>query len=174
MLRDRSDAYRLLSELGAPEQLRVHVQLVGEAAERLMRAYVELGVGFDARIIELGVVLHDVGKIRYPDELNAPGAMHEQAGEALLLAHGVQPEIARCCVSHARWQDAAVSFEERTVALADKLWKGKRVEALELCIIDEVASRLGAGRWDVFARLDAVFEEIADGGTARLEQAGGR
>lgn len=168
MLRDRSDAYRLLSELGAPERLLVHVRLVGEAAELLMQEYIELGVKFDARLIELGVAVHDAGKITYPDELSASGSLHEPAGEALLLAHGVQPEVARCCVSLARWQDADVSFEERSVALADKLWKGKRVEALELCIIDEVATRLRVSRWHVFAQLDAVFEGIAAGGTERL------
>jgi hypothetical protein len=174
MLRNRSDAYRLLSELGAPEQLLVHVQLVGEAAERLMQAYLELGVGFDAQLIELGVVLHDAGKILYPDELHGPGSMHECAGETLLLSHGVQPEVARCCVSHARWQDAQVSFEERSVALADKLWKGKREGALELRIIDEVASRLRVSRWKLFAQLDSVFEELADGGADRLERVRGR
>jgi hypothetical protein len=173
MLRDRSDAYRLLRELGAPERLLVHVQLVGEAAERLMQVYAELGIDFDASLIELGVAVHDAGKIQYPEELNAPGAKHEPAGEALLLAHGVQPEVARCCVSHAKWQDAGVSFEERSVALADKLWKGKREEALELCIVDEVAFKLHVGRWDVFTQLDGAFEEIAAGGTGRLERSRG-
>ena len=173
MLRDRSEAICLLRELGASEGLLVHIQLVGEAAERLMQAYVELGVRFDARLIELGVIVHDVGKILYPGELSAPGSMHECAGEALLLAHGVQSEVARYCVSHAKWQEAGVSFEELSVALADKLWKGKRVEALELRIVDEAASRLRLSRWDVFAQLDAVFEEVADGGTDRLGRVGG-
>lgn len=170
MLRNRSDAYCLLTELGAPARLLVHVQLVGEAAERLMQAYAELGIKFDASLVELGVAVHDAGKIQYPEELQAPGSMHEPAGKALLLAHGVQPEVARCCVSHAKWQDDQVSFGERTVALADKLWKGKREEALELCIIDEVASKLHVSRWDVFTQLDSVFEEIAAGGTDRLER----
>ena len=170
MLRNRADAYRLLGELGAPDKLLVHVQLVGEAADRLIQAYVELGVEFNAPLIELGVAVHDAGKIQHPEELNAHGSKHEPAGEALLVAHGVQPEVARCCVSHAKWHDPGVSFEERSVALADKLWKGKREEALELSIIDEVASRLSLDRWDVFAQLDSVFEEIAAGGPSRLER----
>ena len=173
MLRNRSDAYRLLRELGAPDRLILHVQLVGEAAERLMQAYAELGVNFNESLVELGVAVHDAGKIEYPEELSGPGSRHEPAGEAMLLAKGVQPEVARCCVSHAKWQDAGVSFEERSVALADKLWKGKREEALELCIIDEAARRLGVDRWDVFAQLDSVFEEIASGGTVRLERSRG-
>jgi hypothetical protein len=62
-----------------------------------------------------------------------------------------------------------VSLEERVVALADKLWKGKREPDLELNVIDEVAIRLGGSRWDVFEALDNTFEEIAAAGAERLE-----
>jgi hypothetical protein len=82
----------------------------------------------------------------------------------------VQPEVAQICVSHASWDLPEVSFEERVVALADKLWKGRREAALELSIIDEMAARLGASRWDVFERLDTAFEEIAAGGAKRLQE----
>jgi len=170
MLSNRFDAWRLLRQLGASGPLLLHLQLVGEAARRLVTAYGELGIDFNANLIELGAALHDAGKIEFPQELSGPGSRHELAGEALLLGHGVPPEVARCCVSHAQWQGEGVSFEERSVALADRLWKGQRDSALELCIIDEAASRLGVGRWDVFARLDSVFEEIADEGAARLER----
>lgn len=170
MLKGRTDAYGLLRRLGAPERLLVHVQLVAEAADQLVQAYGALGIDFDSRLIELGVALHDAGKIQHPEELDDPGARHEPAGQALLLAHGVQVDVARCCVSHAAWQDEAVSFEERSVALADKLWKGKREEALELLVIDEVALRLRVDRWDIFTRLDSVFEGIAAGGVDRLRR----
>jgi len=168
MLRDRDEAYALLRSLGAPPRLIQHLQLVGEAADQLMRAYVALGIQFDRNTIELGVAVHDAGKILHPSELDRPGSNHERAGEALMLAHGVQAEIARCCVSHAQWCSPNTSFEERSVALADKLWKGKREEELELSVIDLAANKLGVGRWEVFAELDAVFEEIADGGPDRL------
>jgi hypothetical protein len=58
-----------------------------------------------------------------------------------MLKHGVQPEVAKCCVSHAAWRNPDATFEERTVALADKLWKGKRDTDLELVIIDGVLQR---------------------------------
>lgn len=170
MLKNRTDAYRLLKELGANDRLVLHVQLVGEAADRLIQAYTGLGLKFDAQRIELGVSIHDAGKILHPGELDGPGSMHEPAGEKLLLANGVQPAVAKCCVSHAAWQEPGVSFEERSVALADKLWKGKREEVLELLVVDDVAAQLGVDRWDVFTELDSVFEEIAAGGTERLER----
>lgn len=170
MLNSRTDAYHLLKQLGAPERLLLHVRLVGEAADMLTRAYAKLGLKFDAKLIELGAAIHDAGKIQHPEELDEPGSFHEPAGEALLLSHGVQLEVARCCITHAAWQGPNVSLEERSIALADKLWKGKREEALELCVVDEVASRLGVGRWEVFEPLDSVFEEIAADGTARLQR----
>lgn len=168
MLTDRDDAYRLLKKLGAPERLLLHVRLVGEAADALIQAYKKLGLKFDARIVELGAAVHDAGKIQHPQELNEPGSQHERAGETLLLAQGVQAEVARCCLTHAAWHGSDVTLEERTIALADKLWKGKREEELELCVVDEVASRLGVGRWDIFESLDSVFEEVAAEGAERL------
>lgn len=170
MLNNRAQAYHLLQELGAPERLLLHVRLVGEAADILIQAYEKLGLNFNAKMIELGVAVHDAGKILHPQELNAPGSLHEPTGETLLLTHGVQADIARCCITYATWQGPEVSLEERTVALADKLWKGKREENLELSVVDEVASRLGVGRWDVFEPLDSAFEAIAADGTERLHR----
>jgi hypothetical protein len=169
MLKDRRDAYELLDELGAPDRLVRHAHLVGQAADLLLLEFQALGVKCDVRIVELGALLHDAGKISHPEELSEPGSLHEQAGETLLLAHGVQPEVAHCCISHGTWNLPEVSLEERTVALADKLWKGKREAELELSIVDEIAIRLGVLRWDVFQRLDTAFEEIAAGGTGRIQ-----
>lgn len=73
-------------------------------------------------------------------------------------------------VSHADWAGDGVTLEERLVALADKLWKGKREEALELRVIDDVAARSDATRWEVFAELDMLFEGIAAGAADRLER----
>jgi hypothetical protein len=168
VIKTREEAYRLLEALGAPERLLRHLALVGEAADDLIAEFARLGLEFDANLIRLGAAVHDAGKVLHPGELDGPGSLHEPAGEALLLAHGVQPAVSRCCVTHASWQDSEVSFEERVVALADKLWKGKREEVLELLVIDDVAARLHASRWDVFTRLDEAFERIASLGPDRL------
>src|SRR6187399_616915 len=115
-----ADARALLAELDAPRRLVVHGELVGEAAELLLAGLGKLAVPFDAQLVRLGVVFHDVGKIVHPQEFAEPGTRHEPAGEALLLARGVSPEIARMCLSHARWDSMPVSLEELIVALADK------------------------------------------------------
>ena len=169
MLKDRNEAYDLLGTLGAPDRLIHHAHLVSEAASRILAELKVLGVTCDASIVELGAVLHDSGKISYLQELTEPGSAHEKAGEALLLAHGVQPGVARCCSSHGSWDSPGVTFEERIVALADRLWKGKRDAALELAIIDEANAQLSLPRWDVFAQLDTGFEDIAAGGSERIQ-----
>ncbi len=168
MLNSRDDAYELLAKLGASRHLLTHLRLVGEAADLLIRGYAELGLDFDAQWIELGVAVHDAGKIEHPEELAGPGSLHEPAGKALMLHNGVQPRIADCCISHAAWRTQGLSLEERSVALADKLWKGKREEDLELLVIDQVASGLGVDRWEVFETLDSLFEKIAADGNQRL------
>src|SRR5262249_17911884 len=152
-----ADARALLVDLGAPPRLLVHGELVGEAAETLLAEVRRLGLPVDEELVRAGVVLHDAGKILHPEEFERGGAEHEPAGQPLLLAHGVSPEIARTCLSHARWRSMSVSVEELLVALADKLWKGARNPELEQAVIDRIATVLGKGRWDLFVELDNVF-----------------
>jgi len=96
-----SDARDLLLELGAPSRLVRHAELVSEAAEALLVLFTAHGIALDVPWVRAGAALHDVGKLDHQGELDRPGALHEPAGELLLLAHGVAPPIARCCRSHA-------------------------------------------------------------------------
>lgn len=164
------EAEALLRDLGAPSRLVTHVRLVGEAAEAILSHVRTMGVQIDADFVRLGVVFHDAGKVLYPDELDGPGSQHEPDGERLLIEHGVEPRLARCCLSHARWSQMEVSLEELLVALADKLWKGVRHAELERQVIDGAAGKLGKDFWEVFVELDTCFEEIAAGGAERLER----
>jgi len=163
-------ARELLVYLGAPERLLRHVELVGEAAELLLAKLALIGAPLRTDLIRVGVVLHDVGKVVHPTELAGAGSEHEPAGEALLLERGVSPELARICLSHARWRQMPVSLEELVVALADKLWKGVRDSELEERVINLVASNLAVDRWELFVELDTAFEVIAGDGAQRLER----
>lgn len=158
----------LLRRLGAPVRLLRHVELVLEAAELILDKLEALRVPVRGDFVRTGVALHDAGKILHPTELEASGSLHEPDGEALLIGAGVSPELARVCLSHARWETMEVTLEELVVALADKLWKGVRNERLEQRIIDAVASELGLNRWDIFIELDTTFEHVASAGTDRL------
>ena len=173
MPNSREEAFNLLEKLGAPEHLKTHVTLVGEAADLLIDALKELRVELDYEFIRTGVAIHDIGKIKHTNEMTGPGSEHEPEGEKMLINNGVSPKLARVCMSHARWDKMDCSFEELVIALSDKLWKGKRVESLELEVVDRAANILQIERWDIFPELDLKFEEIASGGHERLQRSVG-
>lgn len=147
-----------------------HAALVGEAADLLIEKCIELNLDIDFEFIQIGAAIHDTGKIIHTQEMTGPGSEHEPEGQRMLLAHGVSKSVARCCMSHARWSEMECSLEELLIALSDKLWKGKRVELLELMVIDRIASKLNIERWGIFQDLDAHFEFIAASGDDRLNR----
>jgi hypothetical protein len=163
-------ARALLMQLGAPRRLIRHVELVGGGAEILLAKFNELGFPIRAEVVRVGVVLHDAGKILHPAELDGGGNAHEPAGERLLVDHGVSTELARICISHARWAEMPVTPEELLVALADKLWKGVRNAAIEERVVDDVVAILHRDRSATFVELDTLFEEVAATSADRLER----
>jgi HD domain len=165
-----STACQFLRELGAPEHLILHVQLVGEAAELLIAKLQSLQISVDEPWVRLGVAFHDVGKILHPEELQVKGNRHEAAGEKLLLDRGVDPKLARCCRSHGQWQTLDCSLEELLVALADKLWKGQRVQPLEELVLNRLVTLSDRDYWELFLEMDSCFETIASGGVDRLHR----
>lgn len=167
-LKDVNDAYELLKKLDAPPRLIRHAYLVGEAADLLIEKLDNIGIKLDANFVRLGVALHDVGKIIHLDELISKGNKHEADGESLLIANGVEPHLARCCRSHAQWQAMDCLLEELLIALADKLWKGKREVELEKEIIDRLSKLTSKDYWQLFIELDNHFETIASTGEERL------
>lgn len=162
------EACQFLNELGASPHLLLHIKLVGEAAELLLLKLHQLKFSCDENFVRLGVAFHDAGKIIHPQELTAKGNNHESDGEKLLIANGVNRQLARCCLSHARWQTMTCSLEELLVALADTLWKGKRNLQLEESIVKKLASQCDRDYWDLFVEMDAYFERIASDGHSRL------
>ncbi len=159
-----------LRSLGARPQLIRHLELVGEAGQELMDGLDTHGIQYDRNFVSLGIAIHDAGKILHPEELNGGGNLHEPDGETLMLSHGFPAKLARVCLSHARYDEMPVSFEEHLIALADTLWKGHRKNALELKVIDQIADQLSKERWDVFMQIDTLFERIAMKGDDRLSR----
>lgn len=163
------EALAWLALRGAHPWLVRHHELVLEAARELHDASIELALTLDRDLVLIGAALHDAGKMVHPSEMSAPGSLHEEAGQALLTYAGLH-RLSRVAVSHARWSAPGTTLEDRFVALADKLWKGKREPTLEEAVIDEVARQKACDRWDVFTKLDALFERIADAGPERLSR----
>ena len=162
------DAKQLLETLNAPVRLLRHVELAAEAGEQLLVCLTGLGVSVDVEHVHVGILVHDIGKITHPDELDQKGSNHEPEGERLLLSHGWPPSAARICRLHAAWDNPQCTIDELLVALADKLWKGKRVLELEELVLNRIAATHELDRWHLFTVLDSCFEAIANAGDSRL------
>src|SRR5688500_1267264 len=66
-----SRSLKVLTGMGAPPRLVRHGELVAEAAVDLVDEVENLGVHVDREWVLTGAVLHDVGKVDYPEELRA-------------------------------------------------------------------------------------------------------
>ncbi len=166
---DAQRGLRLLSEIGASPWLVRHHELVLEAATLLCDlVFRRLDLNFDREQVLTGAAVHDAGKIVHPEEMSEPGHQHELAGQRLLMEHGVEPRLARFCVTHASWNAPRTAIEDLLVALADKLWKGKRETELEQVVANAIARDTKREAWEVFEALDSICEEVAAEGPARL------
>ncbi|WP_405736388.1 HD domain-containing protein [Streptomyces sp. NBC_01537] len=160
----------LLSELGSPPRLAAHLRAVHDVAYQLVE-WVERyypAVIFDREAVLFGAATHDVGKTVHLAELAGPGAAHEEAGQALLLGHGISPELARFAATHASWMDERVGLDDLLVSLADKIWKNKRVPDLEDLVVARLAEATGRAAWEEFIALDGVLAGIGDAADERL------
>jgi putative nucleotidyltransferase with HDIG domain len=165
-------AAALLAELAAPPRLVAHLTLVHAAALALADGVAAAwpSLAFDREVVRLGAAIHDVGKVVYPEELSGPGAHHEAAGEALLLAHGLPPALARFARTHGgpdRAPDA--TLEDWLVMLADAAWKGARPAQVEEALCQAISRATGVAPWEVYLTLDGIVGKIVAGADARLQ-----
>ena len=166
-----ADAIDLLRRLGANPWLVRHHELVVEAATELLDGlHKAFNLKVDRNFILVGAALHDVGKVAVPTEMSQPGHQHEARGARLLAAHGVGPDICLVCTSHADWTAPNLPLEHLLIALADKLWKGRREDELEMLVIKRLAKAAGIEIAEAFAKADAVFETVAARGDDRLSR----
>jgi HD domain-containing protein len=153
----------LLTALDAPPRLAAHLRAVHHAAWRLTGSLAEQvpGLRFDRDAVLFGAATHDIGKTVHPGELSGAGSAHEDAGQALLLQYGIPGELARFAETHARWAEPDVELEDLLVSLADKVWMGNRVPALERLVLDGIVTATGSDPWDALLRLDDIIEAVA-------------
>lgn len=169
-LTSAEQALALLVAFGASPHLVQHHRLVAEAASQLCDGLRSAGFDtFDRHEVLVGAALHDVGKVLHPTELHGGGSAHEDTGRVLLLEQGVPERIARHAQLHARWSDVE-ELEPILVALADKLWKGKRVADLEERTVGLLTKASDRDFWAVWSAVDTVLEGVAASGDQRLER----
>lgn len=164
-------ARRLLTELGAPPRLVAHLHLVHDVAVRLTdhcsKALPKLRLDKDA--VAFGAATHDMGKALFPAELSGAGSRHELAGEAWMIAQNVEPQLARFARTHGLdAEEKSLALEDLLVITADKLWKGKRVAALEERLIRELARATSEDYWDVWSPVNTHFDKLAEHADRRL------
>jgi len=142
----------LCDRLQAPGRLVAHLTLVHDVAFRITSELASLlpALAINSMIVEMGAVVHDIGRGIHPAELTAAGSLHEVAGQSLLIKHGFPDEIARCARTHGRWSDEQLPLEELLVSLADRTRKGARCDFLEMHIIDLTARELKQSQWLIF------------------------
>jgi hypothetical protein len=160
----------LLVLLQAPARLAAHLRVVHDVAwqltDQLAARHPALIVDPDA--VRYGAASHDIGKVIHVEELIGPGSRHEAAGRAFLIAHGVPQQLARFAGTHASWTAPDTNIDDHLVSLADKIWKAKRVPDLEDLITAELAQTCRIERWQAFADLDDILNDLAAGADARL------
>jgi hypothetical protein len=163
-------AVEVLLSVNAPPRLAAHLRLVHDVACSLAEAIAHdfATAEFDRDAVLFGAAIHDIGKTLYPAELSAPGACHEHGGYDLLIAHGVEEDLARFARTHASWHDPDIRFEDLLVSLADKVWKGKRVEDLEQLVVNHLVASCGGKAWEVFMTLDDILTSLAADADERL------
>lgn len=127
------------------------------------------GLVYDQYAVLLGAAIHDIGKILIPGELTQSGHEHERAGEEMLRSLGFSAELARVARTHAQWaSDGPVGMEDLMVALADKLWRGKRDSTLEATLCAHIATQIGQEHWQVFMALDDCATALSAAANERL------
>jgi hypothetical protein len=151
--------------------LIAHLTLVHDVAARIVA---EIRARFptlklDAQEILFGAATHDIGKVAHPEELSGPGHLHEEAGRALLREAGHPDRQARFAVTHAATDVASLEMSDLIVIIADKWWKGRRSEDVELAVTDLIANEMNADRWTVLSFFDDLAETITADADARLE-----
>lgn len=135
--------------------------------ERLTVTFPE--VSFSREDVLFGASIHDLRKVIERSELNRSGTQHEHLGIEILRSMGVSDDRARFAYSHGNWDSMpSVSLEDLLVALADKCWKGKRVDKLESKIAALLSAASQKPEWACFAELDDIVEELTKDADARL------
>ncbi|MBI2372380.1 MAG: phosphohydrolase [Deltaproteobacteria bacterium] len=162
----------LCAVVAAPERLVAHLTLVHDVAGRLIARLEDAcpGLVLPAEEILFGAATHDIGKAVVPEELTAPGHAHEEAGYVFLVEQRVPPRLARFTVTHGEvTTSAGADLADVLVALADKIWRGKRDAAVEELVCAELERVSRQPPWTVYALLDEILSELAATATARLQ-----
>lgn len=90
----KKEALKLLKEEGCSENVIKHVLMVSRNALRVARRVNENGGQMDERVVEIGGLLHDIGRSK------TNSVLHGIEGARILKKHGVHPIFIEICENH--------------------------------------------------------------------------
>ena len=158
----------LLDSQQVPPRLLIHLRLVHDTARKLVvNIQLHWQLNLNEEAIYFGAATHDIGKILHPEELTSEGHRHEEAGYHFLLENGIKAELARFAKTHGNWQEVS-SLEDLIVALADKIWKGERINELEMKVAQQIADTMQEPLWQVYMQLDDILTLLSIDADSRL------
>ena len=160
----------LLEKLNSPERLCRHLQIVYSTAYELIIRFKKEwpAISLDEELILFGAGTHDIGKTVIKAELYESGKEHEIIGPKILKENGCTTDESRFAFSHGNWLEAELVLEDLLVCLADKIWKGKRVDELEEKVGHLLSVKLKIDYWEIYGTLDEILEQISAGADQRL------
>lgn len=165
------EAARVVQEVEPDPYLLAHLVLVHDTAFHLVEAISENwpDLVLDTQMVLLGAALHDIGKVRHPEEMSAPGSRHHEAGFSLLQELGLDEGQARFARTHGAWRrEEALTLEDLVVALADVIWAGGRERELEDMVAEGLNAVDGRELWETFLDLDDILTRLTQDAELRL------
>jgi len=148
----RTNTIRFLSKIGTPKKVIDHCIAVSNLATAIAKACEGNGTPVDVRLVEIASLLHDSGRSLTHD------VRHGVIGSALARANGFDERIVRIIETHVgagipadeaeaiglpKRNFMPQTVEEKIVAYADKLVKGKRRIGVDE-VIEEFSKILGS------------------------------
>lgn len=139
----REQAIQFLRKSGCPKNVMRHCEIVAELAVEIAEAYKKKGTDVDLELVEIGALLHDIGRSK------THSVNHAVAGAKIARSLGLPETVVSIIKRHVGsgitaeeakklgWpKDVYVpqTLEEKIVSYADKLIEGSRRVSIERTI----------------------------------------
>ena len=160
-------ALTLLSEGGCSKKVVMHCKAVSALAVKFAKACKDKGLTVDVDLVEVGALLHDIGRSKTHDVTHA--IVGVEIAKSLNLPEAIV-SIIECHIGGGISAEEAekiglpvkdyfpVTLEEKLVAYADKLIEGSRVVPIERTI-EQFSRKLGEGH-PAIDRIIRLHEEL--------------
>jgi uncharacterized protein len=161
-------ALKLLSESGCSKKVVAHCKAVSNLAVKFARACKNKGLTVDVNLVEVGALLHDIGRSKTHDVTHA--VVGVEIAKSLNLPESIV-SIIECHIGGGINADEAeklglpvknyfpVTLEEKLVAYADKLIEGSRIVPIKQTI-EQFSRTLGVDH-PAIERIIRLHEELS-------------